>query len=153
MKKNLLKCLAFAACAIMASDAFAANYVVVSAEGADDVEFAIGDSPKVTFTGTDLVITSAEATVSYPLTTKVTFRFSDTSGISDAATSAASFSLDGDTLTASGLETGDRLDVYDLRGMRVAAATAIDGEARAEIGAASGILIVKTNKTSFKIAK
>ena len=43
--------------------------------------------------------------------------------------------------------------MYDLRGMRVAAAAAIDGEAGVEIGAASGILIVKTNKTSFKIAK
>ena len=80
-------------------------------------------------------------------------RFSDTSGIADAASTAASFRLDGDMLTASGLEAGDTLEVYDLRGMRVAAAAAIDGEAGVEIGAASGILIVKTNKTSFKIAK
>lgn len=152
MKKNLLKSLACAACALMASSAYAADYVVVSAEGVDDVEFSIGDSPKVTFTATDLVIASAEATVSYPLSKTVTFRFSDTSGISDAATSTASFRLDGDTLTASGLEAGDTLEVYDLRGIRVAAAPAVDGEARAEI-AASGILIVKTNNTSFKIAK
>lgn len=153
MKKYLLKSLAFAACAFLASDALAANYVVVSAEGSDDVEFAIGNSPKVTFTATDLVIASAEATVSYPLTTAVTFRFSDTPGIADVATTAASFRLDGDMLTASGLAAGDTLEVYDLRGMRLAAAAAIDGEAGVEIGAASGILIVKTNKTSFKIAK
>lgn len=155
MKKHpsILKCLAFAVCATAALAANAANYVVVSAEGADVAEFAIGESPKVTFTASDLVITSGSTTVSYPLTKKVTFRFSDTSGITDADSPAASFRLDGEILCASGLDADEIVEVYDLRGIRVAASRATNGEARIDLAAINGIIIVKTNDTTFKLAK
>ncbi len=157
MKKLPLlpKSLALAACAFAALNASAANYVVVSSEGADDVEFAIGDSPKVTFTASDLVITSGEASVSYPMTKTVTFRFSDTSmaGASDASASTVSFRLDGDILFASGLEASDMVEVYDLRGSRIACAPAVNGEAKIDLSSTVGIIIVKTNDTTFKLAK
>jgi len=151
----LLKSLALAVCATAALSANAANYVVVSSEGTDDVEFAIGDSPKVTFTTSDLVITSGETSVSYPMTKTVTFRFSDTSmaGISDASAATVSFRLDGDILFASGLDADDIVEVYDLRGSRVACAPAVNGEAQIDLSSTVGIIIVKTNGTTFKLAK
>lgn len=157
MKKNtlLLKSLALAVCATAALSANAANYVVVSSEGVDAVEFAIGDSPKVTFTASDLVITSDDASVSYPMSKTVTFRFSDTpmSGISDASATTESFRLEGDILFASGLDTADMVEVYDLRGSRVACAPAVNGEAQIDLSSVVGIIIVKTNVTTFKLAK
>ena len=76
------------------------NSLVVWAKDGTKVAYALADKPKVTFTGTDLVITSNGIEVNYALENMVRFTYEDFSqtGITNLKNGEISFKLNGEAL-------------------------------------------------------
>lgn len=123
MKSRMIKqavCLAFALAALLPLQAFADDapaLVVWNADGSK-ANYALEESPKVTFTETALVVTLHGKATSYPLESlsRVTYENVQGTGISDLWNCAPSFSVQGNLLVFSALKADSDIAVYTLDG-------------------------------------
>jgi len=75
MKKKILLLLAFMVCS--AASLFAQTALVVVQKSGGNVYYSFEDSPKVTFTSKDVVISTSKTVVEYPLADLLSFNFDD----------------------------------------------------------------------------
>ena len=113
-------CMAFALAALLPLQAFADDapaLVVWNADGSK-ANYALEESPKVTFTETTLVVTLHGKATSYPLEslTRVTYENVQGTGISDLWYCAPSFSVQGNLLVFAALKADSDIAVYTLDG-------------------------------------
>lgn len=154
MKRIRISTLIAVALLAISSIASASSYVKVTGSSGESVYFAVADKPTVTFTTSELVITTPDKIINYPLTDYRKFEFADeTTSIESVSKNAqsATFSIEGDALSCSGLQPGSMVRLYSTDGRMTGMATvASDGTARVALKGTSGMTIVKTSNKSFK---
>ena len=122
--------------------------------------FTFSEKPVVTYSGTDMVMTTNKTSVRYPLNMlkKLVFEDEETRAMGiDAPEVKASeqFSFKGETLSIAGGEPRSSVFLFNMKGMEVGQYR-LDSNGSAEIPTHSlekDIYIVKTNNVSFKFLK
>lgn len=117
------------------------------------VIFLLEDRPEVTFSSSDLIITTPDRTIEFPLTSTVNFNFVDTSGVKEISGNAAKFNISGGIISASGLSAGEPISIFSYSGEKVYSSVAdANGEWSVSTDKFVGLpLIVKTNNFAYKI--
>lgn len=156
MKKTILLMLLPLFCIVAVADELKDNLVVWAKDGTK-VAYALVDKPKVTFTVTDLVITSKGIEVNYALENMARFTYEKTSvtGITDLKTNETLFKLDGETLLFPSLKANSTVSIYSAKGTLVFSQTVHqDGEYSFPISnLKTGVYIVNVNGLTYKIMK
>ena len=120
--------------------------------------FAFSEKPVVTYSGSDLVMTTTKTTVQYPiyLLKKISFdvELDDADVVKDVKADEQ-FSFRGGTITVMGGEPNSQVYIFNIQGMK-AGQYKLDDQGNASIpvsGLASGIYVLKTKRFSFKFRK
>lgn len=156
--KRLFKSIALTFLLLLACyQASAANYVKVSDKDGKPTLFALSDRPEVTFSTSELIITTAKETVNYPLTSLLTFELIDNDPTSinniNANQENILFSF-GDIIKGSGLAPGSRVSVFTINGQTISNTTVDNnGQASLDLNGQTGIFIIKTESKTFKFTK
>ena len=120
--------------------------------------FAFSEKPVVTYSGSDLVMTTTKTTVQYPiyLLKKISFdvELDDADVVKDVKADEQ-FSFRGGTITVMGGEPNSQVYIFNIQDMK-AGQYKLDDQGNASIpvsGLASGIYVLKTKRFSFKFRK
>ena len=161
-KSNLLKHLVL----LLVGVAFALN---ASAAGRWDLKlwdrngqvcgtYELGMNPNVTFTETQVIVTTNVADVIYyslPDMWKFTYEWGEGSGINNIAADNTSMKFDGSAIVFPALEAGSRIMVYASNGSLVMNKTVSEaGEYEFPLSSLSqGVYMVNVNGKTYKIVK
>lgn len=131
--------------------------LIVWAKDGTKVAYALCEKPKVTFTETDLVITTKGVEVNYALEDMARFTYesnNEANTIVNLQTNEFPFKLSEDTLLFPNLEANSTISIYSLNGMFVFSKTVCQGGEYASplSNFATGVYIVKVNSLIYKIA-
>ena len=154
--KKMFRMMLLAACCLFSASAMAKNEnaVVLKLASGEIVSFSFDECTKITFSATDIVITTGETSVNYPMEgLKITFGQLPTStAIQETQTAKTQFSIAGANVNATGLNAGQVVNVFSINGTKVATVKA-DAEGNAIVSLPSkGAYIVNTGKITYKIA-
>ena len=131
--------------------------LIVWAKDGTKVAFLLSEKPKITFTETDLVITTKDIEVNYALDNMVRFTYesNDYTAIRDLESDEVSFRLDKESLLFSALKANSTLTIYALNGNLVMKRTIRqDGEYAFPISDLNaGVYMVNVNGLTYKIVK
>lgn len=156
MKKVLVLLLAVFASFQLAQAAYTNDDLIIETKDGNTVAYHLNTRPVVTFELTDLVLTSTDVKVQYPVADVKELRFADgTTAINDTKVGDITFSVSGDMISANGLENGSNLEVYSIDGKEIAKAS-VDATGKAQVNISDlgqGVYVVKAGKKSYKILK
>ena len=131
--------------------------LVVRAKDGTQVAYALADKPKVTFTLSDLVITTKGVEVNYSLDNMVSFTYeaNETSYITNLQTDDTLFKLDGEYLLFPALKSNSTVSVFSIKGTIVFKRTLREnGEYAFPLSDLNaGVYIINVNGLSYKIMK
>ena len=133
------------------------THLVVWAKDGTQVAYALAEQPKITFTETDLVITSNGVEVNYTLENmaRFTYETNDKTAIINLQTDESPFKLDGESLLFPALKANTTVSVYALNGTLVFKKTVRqDGEYALPLSnLIAGVYMVNVNGLTYKIVK
>lgn len=159
MKKIIISALALVAATVATAAVQYAHSVIVTKKTGETVEHKFEVTPKATIEGADIVFDTDGAKVAYPMSdvANLTFGKTEVSGIDNitAGESAVAFTLGGGQLGCTGMNPGDRLDIFTMDGRVAATATATAaGEAAVDVSRLpSGVYVASGAGKSFKFIK
>lgn len=155
MKKLFMLLTAVCAMLQVAMAADKAEALLIQTKDGQTVSYSLTARPVVTFEATDLVLTTTEVSVKYPLADVKDITFGSNSSAIDVMNADIAFTINGDQIVAQGLGKGDRLQVYGIDGKVIAnAGIDAEGTAKADISSLGhGIYVVKAGKKSYRIMK
>lgn len=136
----------------------AQNAIAIHQKDGKVAKFSFSDKPVVTYSGSELILTTTQTMVQYPLylLQKIAFDVDiSLTGIKDEPKADAQFSFLGGTLSILGGDPGSMVYVYHLNGIK-AGQYVLDREGNASISLQplrKDIYIVKTNRFTFKFKK
>ena len=113
------------------------------------------DEPKTTYVDGNLVITTTNTTITYPLEEVKKYTYMSTNGITQPEGLTARFSQDGESITFSGLERDTEISVYSSAGQIVRNVKA-NGKDKTTVSVSdlpTGVYVVKVNAITYKITK
>lgn len=133
------------------------NFVVWAKDGTK-VAYALAEKPKVTFTETDLVITTKDVEVNYSLENMARFTYekdNSTTAITNIQTDESPFKLNEGTLLFPSLNANSTVSVYSLNGTLVFKKTVHqNGEYGFNLSNLNaGVYMVNVNGLTYKIVK
>lgn len=132
------------------------NLVIWSKDGAK-VAYALAEKPRITFTKTDLVITTQGVEVSYLLDNMARFTYEKVSeaGITNLEKDETIFELNGDTLLFPSLKANSTVSVHSVNGVLVFKQTVRqNGEYSFPVSNLNtGVYLVNVNGLTYKIVK
>ena len=139
---------------------WAQDAVVIYQKNGKVARFSFTDKPVVTYTATDLVLTSTRKTVHYPINMlqKLVFEDEQTRAVDIQAVeekSVEQFRFEGESLSIKGGVPQSYVYIFNVEGMKVGQYR-LDSDGNAEISTQSlgkDLYIVKTNNVSFKFLK
>lgn len=130
--------------------------LVIWAKDGTKVAYALNDKPKVTFTETDLIITSNAIEVNYALESMARFTYEKSSdtGITNLLNNET-FKLDGESLLFPSLKANSTVSVYSANGTLVLKQTVRQsGEYAFPLSNLNaGIYLINVNGLTYKIMK
>ena len=120
------------------------------------VSINLNEEPRTTYQDGNLVITTTNNSVTYPLERVRRFTYlSNNTGIDAPNTLGATFSNDGETLTFTGLKPHSKITLYNVAGQLLK--TLDNGDSNKIVISASqlpfGVYVVKVNGGTYKIMK
>lgn len=131
--------------------------LVVWVKDGTKVAYALAEKPKVTFTETDLVITTYGVEVNYPLENmaRFTYETNDESAIVNLQTEESPFKINGESLLFPALKANSTVSVYSLNGTQVFRKTIRqNGEYAFPLSNLNaGVYMVNVNGLTYKIIK
>lgn len=131
--------------------------LVVWAKDGTQVVYALAEKPKVTFTETDLVITTKGIEVSYSLENMARFTYEDetVTAITNLQTDKSLVILEGESLLFPALKANSTVSVYSLNGTLVFKKTVqAAGDYSFPISNLNtGVYLVSVNGLTYKLAK
>ena len=138
----------------------AQNAVAIHQQDGQVAIFAISEKPVVTYSGSDLVLTTKNNTMMYPIymLKKISFdvELFSSSAIEDVEMKTnAQFSFQGGTLDISGATPGSLVLIYNINGFQIGKYK-LDDRGCTSIPLQQldmGVYIVKTNDFTFKFLK
>lgn len=155
LKRPLLTLLSI----VMSTMTYGQNAIAIYQHDGKVTTFAFSEKPVVTYAGNDLVLTTTNTTVQYPvhMLKKLVFDVAmDPTNIEEMEVKTETlFNFHGETITISGGEPGSIVYIYDLKGM-VVGQYRLDTEGYATISVQNlgkSLYIVKTDHFSFKFKK
>ena len=140
------------------ADALRRNCIAIHQKDGMVLNYAFTEKPVITYSGSDLILTTGSISVQYPLHTlrKMTIvGAEDLTAIDEVTFPDTEFSFSDEGAKVRGEKPGTPFYVFDLKGSKVYQGV-IDAEGRASIPLHTlpqGIYVVKTQSTSFKIRK
>lgn len=155
--KIILSAILFCMTAVATHAEQKAEALVIEFMSGETVSFILEEHPKLTFSGTELVITSPSYETSYPLSDlkRYTFKFVEVSGITSVQDNADGIRQTDGTVIIDGAAPGTAITVYSSSGITAASVTA-DNTGRAVINTSplpSGVYIIKYGDKTTKIRK
>ncbi|MGN0205891.1 MAG: hypothetical protein ACI4BC_01485 [Muribaculaceae bacterium] len=153
-KLLVLACIAAIACgtATIHSQEPYQTVVVTTASG-NLLKFDLSEGVNVEFTDTEMKITGANAQAALPLTDFARFDFStESAGVDNSPADAVKITLRGGSLSISGLQPQSAVGIIALNGTTVASARCDSTGAYSSPALPTGVYIVKTDCSTFKIA-
>jgi hypothetical protein len=131
--------------------------LVVWAKDGTKVAYALAENPKVTFTETDLVITTKGVEVNYALVNMARFTYENeiVTAVTNLQTGALSLKLDGESLLFPALSANSTVSLYSLNGTLIFSKTVRKaGEYTFPLsGLNTGVYVVTVNGLTYKIVK
>jgi hypothetical protein len=132
------------------------NLVVWANDGAR-VAYALTEEPKVTFTETDLIITTTNVEVNYTLDNMARFTYESDENVNliDIKTEEMVFKLRGESLLFPALKANSTVSVYSLNGTLVLKKNIqVTGEYFFPLATLNtGVYVVTVNGISYKVVK
>ncbi len=135
------------------------NAIVIHQKDGKVAMFKFSEKPVVTYAGNELVLTTTETTVQYPIymLQKLAFDISvdELTAVEAVQKSEGQFHFQDGALCISGGKPGSTVFIYNLRGVK-AAQCRLDSDGKASIllqGLRKDVYIVKTDCFSFKFKK
>lgn len=156
MKTKLLTLiLSFFFLSAMADEA--KSQLVVWAKDGTKVAYALSEKPKVSFTETELIITSNGIEVNYALEYMARFTYEDNTmtAIKNLQTDKVSFKLEGESLLFPALQANSTVSLYSLNGILVFKKTIQQaGEYSFSLSnLKAGAYVVTVNGLTYKVMK
>lgn len=156
MRRELISLLfGFSALSAMASEPL--TNLIVWAKDGTKVAYALVEKPKISFTTTDLIVTSNDVKVSYALENleRFTYEKNTVTGITDLGTDKTVFKFDGEALLFPSLKAFSTVSIYSTNGEQILEKTVTqDGEYSFSISNLhTGVYMVKVNGLTYKIVK
>lgn len=159
-KKRMLTIMAILILSGIGLTAYAQNAVAIHQKDGKVAMFAFTEKPVVTYSGSNLVLTTTKTTVQYPvyMLKKLVFDVEWTESVSHVENiqmPEEQFYFHNGTLTISGGQPDAPVMLYSIKGTKVGQ-WRLDSNGRAEISLemlGRDIYIVKTNRFSFKFQK
>lgn len=131
--------------------------LVVWAKDGTKVAYALAENPKITFTETDLVLTTNDIEVNYALEkmARFTYETGEETPIRSLKTDEVSFKLDGEFLLFPNLKANSTISVHSLNGTLVFKRTIhAAGEYSFPLSNLNaGVYVVTVNGLTYKIVK
>lgn len=138
------------------SENVCAQRLVIWQKDGTKVSYDLDEQPKTTFTAEDLVITTATATISYPLTKIQRYTYEGGAlGVQDIKADGISISHVGDNVIVKGLKNGKFVTIYSIDGTQQLAKRS-DGSARMTLSLSSlpaGVYVIKADEITYKFLK
>lgn len=144
--------------AVMAASSLTASAdnegIILTQKDGQTVGFAFEQKPKMSFTATDAVIQAGDQNVSYAMDgLKITFGDPSATAVKSIEKADVKFTFSKAGFQAVGLQAGEMVCVYNLSGIRVAAAkVGADGKVSVNLPQ-KGVYVVKTDCVSYKFSK
>ncbi|MBR1412759.1 MAG: T9SS type A sorting domain-containing protein [Prevotella sp.] len=133
-----------------------AQRLVIWQKDGSKVNYNLDEQPKTTFTKDDLVITTATATISYPLAKIQRYTYEGgTLSVRDIKEDGVSISNSGDHIVVKGLTSGKTVIVYRVDGTQLLTQRS-DSSDRMTISLSSlpaGVYIIKADEITYKFLK
>lgn len=121
------------------------------------VAYYLETRPKVSFNGTDLVLSASDVEVSYPFdkVRKYTFEMADPSSVSSPSGDGSSVQVLAEGVRFSGLPAGSEVAVYTADGRKVSSLRAdADGSCRVSLSTMpAGVYVISYGKCNLKMMK
>ena len=121
------------------------------------VAYYLETRPKVSFSGTDLVLSASDVEVSYPFdkVRKYTFEMADPSSVSSPSGDGSSVQVLAEGVRFSGLPAGSEVTVYTVDGRKVSSLRAdANGGCRVSLATMpTGVYVISYGKCNLKMMK
>lgn len=133
------------------------THLVVWAKDGTKVAYALDEKPKVTFTETNLVISSKGVEVNYAIDNmdRFTYETGENTAIHNLKTDEVSFKMDGESLLFLNLSANSTISLHTLNGTTVFSKTVpMAGEYSFPLSMLNaGVYLVTVNGLTYKIMK
>lgn len=160
MRKIIFILITLFACSFIEIVAKNADVLMVNLRSGKKVAFAFSEKPKMTYSATEINVSSSEQSLSfaYDEVQKITFENAETSSIDDITDYPENripvFMQNGDELSIIGLEPDSHVMVYGMDGCLYGNVTTDgDGNASVALPTTAHLFIVKTSLVTFKFIK
>lgn len=141
---------------IMGSETTLAQRLVIWQKNGTKVSYNLDERPKTTFTAEDLVITTATATISYPLVKIQRYTYEGgTLSVQYVKADGISISHEGDNVIVKGLTNGKSVTVYSIDGKQLKTKCS-DGSDSLTLSLANlpaGVYMIKADEITYKFLK
>ena len=131
--------------------------VVIETAGGQRTEYALTETPRLTYDGNTVTLTTTKVSVDYTASNILKVMLTDISstGINDVESSLGNILLSNDEVRMSGLAADESVTLYNTNGMLLSTWKATStGELTINLSDLSrGIYIIKTNHQSFKVTR
>jgi len=138
------------------SETVCAQRLVIWQKDGIKVSYNLDERPKTTFTTEDLVITTASATISYPLAKIQRYTYEGGAlSVQDIKADGISISHEGDNVIVNGLANGKSVTVYSIDGKQLRAKRS-DGSDSLTLSLANlpaGVYMIKADEITYKFLK
>lgn len=119
------------------------------------VNIDLNEQPVTTYSDGNLIITTTNTVITYPLEKVAKYTYVTADGISNLESMRTNFSQDGETLTFTGLEQGTEIAIYASSGQMMHR-TKAGPQAKTTVSVSDltpGVYLVKVNSFTYKITK
>lgn len=119
------------------------------------VNIDLNEQPVTTYLDGNLIITTTNTVITYPLEKVAKYTYVTADGISNLENLRTKFSRDGETLIFTGLEQGTEISVYASSGQMMLR-TKAGHQAKTTVSVSDlppGVYLVKVNSITYKITK
>lgn len=120
--KKLIKCVALVLAFLVCSVAMQAKDLKVNFNDGRHATFALADRPEVSFSGSDMIVSSPSGSFTYSRSDVGSWTFSETNAVGDIAADGLRISLNDRLLSVSDNKPVSGIAVYDLSGKSCSAA-------------------------------
>lgn len=129
--------------------------LVIWTRGGERIVYALDEEPVTKFSGTDLVLSTRNLTVNYPLSAlqRYTYELNTTSVADVDADRRMVVSGDGNVLSFSNLAAGTEVSVYSSDGKPVLSRK-VEGQTTISLdGFPAGVYVINVNDVTYKLMK
>jgi hypothetical protein len=131
--------------------------IVIETAGGQRTEYALTETPKLTYDGNTVTLTTTKVSVDYTASNILKVMLTDISstGINDVESSLGNILLSNDEVRMSGLAADESVTLYNVNGMLLSSWKATSmGELTISLSDLSrGVYIIKANHQSFKVTR